>query len=62
MGSIILIVSLSVFSSFMIISPSKRELVALLYLCSCCCVVVYSASSLTHGAVGWSVVCECDIY
>ena len=39
----------------------ERELVALLYLCSCCHVTVKCSMSLPRSAVGWSVVCYCAI-
>ena len=44
-------------SRFAIISLGKRELVALLLLCS----DVMSLLSLLRGAMGWSVVCDCGI-
>ena len=49
---------LRVLSSFAIILMGKRELVALLCLSSMSC-DWYVA--LSHGAVGWSVVCDCGI-
>ena len=45
-----------VLSSFAIISLRKRELVALLKLCTCCHLAVYGSVSLLHGAIGWSVI------
>ena len=52
---------LCVLSSLAIIPLRKREPVALLKLYSCC--VAHSKCSvfLPHGAVGWSVVCDCSI-
>ena len=47
---------LCVLSSFAIISLGKRELVALLLLCSEC-----RSLTFPHGAKGWSVVCDCGI-
>ena len=46
---------LCVLSSFTIILKRKRELVALLLLSDVCSV------TLSHGAVGWSALCECGI-
>ena len=47
---------LCVISSFTIILMGKRELVALLCLSSLCLV------ALSHGAMGWSAVCDCGIF
>ena len=51
---------LSVLTGFAIISPGKRELVALLYclLMSCNC---YCSMSFPHGGVGLSAVSDCGI-
>ena len=49
---------LCVLSSFAIISQGKRELVALLVLCSGCHVAVVV---LPRGTMGWSLVCDCGI-
>ena len=51
---------LNVLSSF---SLRKREMVALLLLCSYCLVVVHESMSCVfpHSAVGWSMVCDCGI-
>ena len=41
----------------------KRELVALFLLCSECRVAEHCRSlTLPYGAMGWSVVCDSDIY
>ena len=41
----------------------KRELVALFLLCSECHVAEHCRSlTLPYGAMGWSVVCDSDIY
>ena len=45
----------------MIISLGKRELFALLLLSSWCHVAVKCSLLLTHGAVSWSAVCDCNI-
>ena len=50
-----------VLSGFAIILLEKRELVALLLLCSECPFRCYCHLSLPQGAVGWSVVCACGI-
>ena len=47
---------LCVHSSFAIILKKKRNLVALLMYCYYKCSVAFP-----HGAVGWSVVCDCGI-
>ena len=52
---------LFVLYSFAIISLGKRELVALLLLCSECHVPIFILRFLSHDAMGWSVVCDCDI-
>ena len=46
-----------IFSSLAIILLRKRELVAILKLC-CWCLFSVPRS---HGAVGWSAVCDCGI-
>ena len=51
---------LCVLSSFAIILKRKRELVALLLLSNGCLVTINDVA-LTHGAVGWSVLCDCGI-
>ena len=45
-------------STFAIISLEKRELIALL-----CCILdgMWLLLPFPHGAVGWSVVCDCGI-
>ena len=48
--------SKSFFFSFAIISPRKRELVALILSCNGSCSVF-----LPCGAVSWSTVCDCSI-
>ena len=48
-------VVVGVFSSFAILLLTKRELVAFFAVCDLCSV------SLPHGAVYWSVVCDCGI-
>ena len=48
------------FVSFLVLhftSQGKKELVALLLLCSECHVL-----TLPHDAMSWSVVCACDIF
>ena len=52
---------LCVHSSFAIISLRKRELVALLLLCSECHCRYYRSFTLPRGAMGWSVLCDCGI-
>ena len=50
---------ISVLSSFAITWLGKRELVAVMaFLLSCDC---ECSLSLPRGAIGWSVVCDCDI-
>ena len=51
---------LCVLFSFAIILKRKRELIALLFLPNGCLVTINDVS-LTHGAVGWSVLCDCGI-
>ena len=51
---------LCVNSDIAIILMWKRELVALLYLSSCCLVMVGWAA-LPHDATGVSAVCDCGI-
>ena len=48
---------LSVLSSFAIITLRKRELVALLALCSCC-LMAASALCLSSGFLFWPTVCD----
>ena len=51
-----------VLSGFTIISLWKRELVALILLCSENNVTrCYSSFTLPRDAIGWSVVCDCGI-
>ena len=55
-------VILSVLSSFAITLLRKRELVALLYVLTCCDMWLSGFTvSFPRGAVGWSVVCDCGI-
>ena len=62
-GSLSCIVFLSLLSSFEIILLEKRDLIARLYLYSCCCVITTGRGlvSVSPGIVGWSVVCEFSI-
>ena len=55
---------LFVLSSFAIILTRKRELVAFFNCISYVMLLFFYKRSvaLTHGAVGWSVVCDCDIF
>ena len=54
-------VVISVLYSFSIISLRKVELVAFLQYCSYCRITV-NVLCLPRGAVGWSMICDCDIY
>ena len=48
-------------SSFVIISLGKKELVSLFLLCYNCHFAFHHSFTLPHGAMGWSVVCDCGI-
>ena len=50
------------FSSLTFVPPGKRELIAILYLSSECLNVMSLSLPLPNGAVGWSVVCDCDLF
>ena len=56
---------LSVLSSLAIIwlreRERERELVVLLEMCSCCRMNVFRPVSIPRGALGWSVIFDCDI-
>ena len=54
---------LGVITGFVIIALGKWKLVALFYcIVSCYFQCIACIVCLPHGAVGWSAVCNCDIF